>query len=386
MYSCAGTDGRQHVSTRVEGAGRRGEGLNFEFGRVWRANPAWFLLLLACLPAATIVVGPINEYVVRTSVPEQVDAASIYFTGLDSGEGHRKATINWLEPGRGDWEWPILGYEIQVTTDATYTSTVSTAADTDSDGDIDTAPVATTVATIDFAGLSACPDGEGAGATVGRLVSGEGCYLNAVAQDATTTHTLPGLKGGTIYYFRIRARNHDGYGEWSAASYGLLTHAVPNTPAAPVIVTSDATALTIAFDTPATTGTSDCASSDLTNGVRPDAATYLASQTCTVALDYSPYEQAPRSGIEGDDSDDRDCTTSDTTKGCQTVGAGSPVTAYRILMCKHTPSESCGTDGSYVELKSPTTGLALYPMTDGTDGLLDSSTAGYDLTYTVTDL
>lgn len=346
---------------------------------VWLLSRAWLL-------AATIVVGPVNEYVVRTSVPEQVDAASIYFTGLDSGEGHRKVTINWLEPGRGDWEWPILGYELQVTTDATYTSTVSAAADSDGDGDIDTAPVAKTEATIDFAGLSACPDGEGAGATVGRLVSGEGCYLNAVAQDASTTHTLPGLKGGTIYYFRIRARNHDGYGEWSAASYGLLTHGVPNTPAAPVIVTSDATALTIAFDTPATTGTSDCAFSDLTNGVRPDAATYLQSQTCTVALDSSPYEKAPRSGVEGDDSDDRDCTTSDTTKACQTVGAGSPVTAYRILMCKHTSSESCGDGGSFVELKSPTTGLALYPMTDGADGLLDSSTAGYDLTYTVTDL
>mgnify|MGYP003337370267 CR=1 FL=1 len=84
--------------------------------------------------AATIVVGPINEYVVRTSVPEQVDAASIYFTGLDSGEGHRKVTINWLEPGRGDWQWPILGYELQVTTDATFTSSVTAALDTDNDG------------------------------------------------------------------------------------------------------------------------------------------------------------------------------------------------------------------------------------------------------------
>ncbi len=338
---------------------------------------------VSCLLAATIVVGPVNEYVVRTSVPEQVDAGSIYFTGVS----HRETTINWLEPGRGDWEWPILGYEIQVTTTATYTSSSSTAADTDSDGVIDTAPVATTVADIDFDGLNACPAGEGSGATVGRLVSGEGCYLNAVAQDATTTQELPGLQGATVYYFRIRARNHDGFGEWSAASYGLLTHAVPNTPAAPVIVESDATALTIGFDTPDTTGTNDCAPSDLSNGVRPDAATYLASQKCTVALSTSPYETAPRSGVEGDASDDRDCATSDAAKTCQTVGAGSPVTAYRILMCKHTNSESCGDSGSYTELKDPTTGLAMYPMTDGTGGLLDSSGAtDYDLTFTVTDL
>ena len=253
----------------------------------------------------------------------------------------------------------------------------------DGDGVVDTAPVASTVGDVAFEDLQACPAGE-AGGTVGRLVAGEGCYLNAVAQDASTTHTLPGLVDGTMYYFRVRARNHDGFGAWSDASYGLLTHTVPNTPATPVIVNGGATELTIAFDPPATTGTNDCDAADLTNGVRPDAATYLADQTCTVALSTaSGVETAPRSGVQGDASDDRDCATSTPdTKGCQTVGSGSDVTSYRILMCKHTQSETCGDTGSFTELKDPQTGLSMYPMTS--DGLL--SVSGSSLEFTVTDL
>ena len=137
-------------------------------------------------------------------MPEAVDWTSIYFTGLDTNQGHRKVTINWLEPGKGDWQWPILGYEVQVTTTAAF--------------DWDGADMTTT---IGFEGLTACPTGEDGTSAIGQFASGS-CNLLAVAQSASTTHTLPGLASNEMYYFRIRARNHDGYGAWSAASYGVL--------------------------------------------------------------------------------------------------------------------------------------------------------------------
>ena len=336
-----------------------------------------------------VAVAPVNEYVVRTSLPDQVDSAGIYFTGLDGGEGHRKATINWLEPGKGDWEWPILGYDVQVTTAATFTDAVTAAEDTDSDGVDDTAPVFGMTTDIDFTGLAACPDGEVG--TVGRLVASEGCFLNAVAQNDATTHLLTGLKADTMYFFRIRARNHDGHGDWSAASYGLLTHSVPNVPATPVVLSTEVLlaagpAITITFDAPGTTGTNACDSADLTNGVRPDAATYLSDQKCTVALATATgVEMAPREGVQGDSDDDRTCSTTDASKSCQTVGSGSGVTGYRILMCKVGTGNDCADPANFIELKDPTTGLSMYPMVDGGGGLLDASAAA-DFQFTVTQL
>ena len=313
-------------------------------------------------------------------MPEAVDWTSIYFTGLDTNQGHRKVTINWLEPGKGDWQWPILGYEVQVTTTAAF--------------DWDGADMTTT---IGFEGLTACPTGEDGTSAIGQFASGS-CNLLAVAQSASTTHTLPGLASNEMYYFRIRARNHDGYGAWSAASYGVLTHNVPNKPSAPeirstAVLSGEAPSMVIRFDTPGTTGSNDCLISELVNDLRPATGTHLINQKCTVALsnaadvDNVPVETSPRSGVQGDTTDDRDCSSAVGAKTCQTVGTGSAVTSYRILMCKDTECTN------YVELKDPSTGLSLYPMSAdhqaGDTGTLltpGSPNADYGYEYKITDL
>ena len=64
----------------------------------------------------------------------------------------------------------------------------------------------------------------------------------------------------------------------------MLTHAVPVKPYTPVVkhVTKDT--FTVLFDTPVTTGSEDCDTADLTDGLRASAADYLATETCTLAL------------------------------------------------------------------------------------------------------
>ena len=202
---------------------------------------------------------------------------------------------------------------------------------------------------------------------------------------------------GTTYYFRIRARNHDGEGEWSSASYGVLTHAVPVKPYTPVVKKVAKDTLTMLFDTPVTTGSEDCNTNDLTDGLRASAAEYLVDETCTLALGATS-QAGPRSAYEGNSdggANDRDCAAT-SSKTCQTVGSGSDVTAYRIYI---------STDGSsFNELKDPTTGMSLYPMVSSAassggavgvalsagsnDGVntIDGSTDGPDHLYTITNL
>ena len=55
---------------------------------------------------APLLPADFNEIVIATSRPEQVDASSIYFTGVS----HRGVTINWKAPGLGEWAWPMVGY------------------------------------------------------------------------------------------------------------------------------------------------------------------------------------------------------------------------------------------------------------------------------------
>ena len=135
----------------------------------------------------------------------------------------------------------------------------------------------------------------------------------------------------------------------------MLTHAVPVKPYTPVVkhVTKDE--LTVLFDTPVTTGSEDCDTADLTDGLRASAADYLVDETCTLALGATS-QAGPRSAYEGNSdggANDRDCAAT-SSKTCQTVGSGSDVTAYRIYI---------SSDGSnFNELKDPTTGMSMYPM------------------------
>jgi len=338
----------------------------------------------ACLGMA---VAPINEYVVRTSVPEQVDASLIAFTGVT----HRDATIAWSEPGLGDWQWPVLGYEIQVSTAMTW-SEPATPASTDSYALSDDSAVLYDYA-VDW---SACPQGEsGALDTMGVANTSPwdgaaACTLNGVttattaegSSSITTSHAIPGLASDTVYYFRIRARNHDGMGAWSEPSYGLLTHSIPETPEAPVVKSVTEGSVSILFNTPATTGSSDCGTdatitAQIAAKAGQDVTAYLAAQACTSLASDS----APRVGDEASDCMSTDAVAA--SAPCQTIGAGSAVTSYRILMCE---GSGCT---QYTELKATDTGLSLYPMTAGaaTTDLLDTSTdAGFALGYTITGL
>lgn len=327
----------------------------------------------ACVGMA---VAPVNEYVVRTSLPEQVDAGLISFSGVD----HRSGTISWTAPGLGDWQWPILGYEIQVSSAITW-SAPSLGNNADAYALSDPAPIAYSY-TVDW---NTCPNGEtgqpldATGVANTAPWDGSGCTLNSVSTatttdglgSITTTHTIPGLASDTVYYFRIRARNHDGMGEWSEPSYGMLTHSKPETPYAPEIYEVTDTTMTILFDTPATTGTSDC--TDITAKASAGVASYLASEACTTgSADAGPRVES---------TDDRDCMSTDSSSPCQTVGVGSPVTGFRISI-----SEGDG-NTNYVELKDVSTGLSLYPMTWGQGGLLSVwSDPDHDYSFTIEGL
>jgi hypothetical protein len=326
----------------------------------------------ACIGMA---VAPVNEYVVRTSVPEQVDGDLIAFTAVS----HRGATISWSEPGLGDWQWPILGYEIQVSAAVTWTApadgTNPYELSDDSSRPYDYA--------VDW---STCPDGESGTlnsmgvANLSPWDGPAGCTLNSVTTattagslgTVTTQHVIPGLKADTVYYFRIRARNHDGTGDWSEPSYGLLTHSKPETPYAPEIYQVSDTTMTVHFDEPATTGTNSC--DDIAAKATAGVASYLSAEACTtLTSDAGPMV---------DPTDDRDCMA---TSGalCQTTGAGSEVTGYRILI-----SEGAG-NTNYVELKGLTTGLSLYPMyyaSGDSAALLGLAADDHDLSYTIEGL
>ena len=322
----------------------------------------------ACIGMA---VAQTNEFVVRTSLPEKVDADLISFSGVD----HRSGTISWTAPGLGDWQWPILGYEIQVSTAITWAA--PTIAE-DSYAISDSEPPAYSY-TVDW---SVCPNGETAQpldttgvAHLSPWDGVSGCTLTSVGTatttaglgGVTTTHTVPGLGSDTVYYYRIRARNHDGTGEWSEPSYGMLTHSTPETPYAPEIYQVTDTTMTVLLDIPATTGTGDC--DDITAKKTGGVATYLSDEACTTGVS----DAAPRVG----NTNDRDCMSTATAAPCQTVGAGSPTTAFRISI-----SEGAG-NTNYEELKDVGSGLSMYPLTWGEGGLV-SMWAGDDHDYSFT--
>lgn len=326
----------------------------------------------ACVGMA---VAPVNEYVVRQSFPDKVDAGLISFEGVD----HRSGTISWTAPGLGDWQWPILGYEIQVSSAMTWSAPSLAANPTSYDYsdsappaysptvDWDTCPLGETGQTLDTTGVAhLSPWGGSTGCT---LTSVNTATTTDGLGDVTTSHTIPGLASDTVYYFRIRARNHDGTGEWSEPSYGMLTHSKPEKPYAAEIYQVTEGTMTVYFDTPATTGTSDC--TDIAAKAAAGVAAYLANEECTTeASDGGPRIEA---------TDDRDCMST-ATAPCQTVGTGSPVTGFRILISE-------GESTQYTELKDVANGLSLYPMTWGADGLLTELSGGvHDYSYTITGL
>ena len=120
-----------------------------------------------------------NEIVIATSRPEQVDASSIYFTGVS----HRGVTVNWKAPGLGEWAWPILGYDIQISSVSDFTgSGVSFTSCPKGEGGVSMGP-------CDASPSSCLKTGKSDGTT--------GCYLTAQAQNQQTSRTLPGLNSGT---------------------------------------------------------------------------------------------------------------------------------------------------------------------------------------------
>merc|ERR1711871_1765667 len=109
----------------------------------------------------------------------------------------------------------------------------------------------------------------------------------------STSHTVHGLTPGVYYFFKVKGYNV--FGEavaWSSASYGLLPHTVPDQ----VVCSESALTQTspnqihLTWSAPATAGTVDCGG-----------AQYLSAKDLTSAAET-----------------------------CTTVGAGSPVTAYRV--------------------------------------------------------
>ena len=86
------------------------------------------MMKAAAVAAALAGTAVAQEIVIQQSKPGIVDAGSIYFSGVT----HRSATISWTEPDKGAWQWPILGYEIQVTSAVTWPEDTScdTAEDT----------------------------------------------------------------------------------------------------------------------------------------------------------------------------------------------------------------------------------------------------------------
>jgi hypothetical protein len=358
---------------------------------------------LALVPAAS-AAGMAN-FQAKASYPDVIDAATIRFTKVT----HRSATIEWAEPGLGDWKWPILGYEIQISdsldfkqeaTAAIKTSTAATcvakitanAAACGAITDLSIAgpceavsgtggalctytkrvegethggqPVASTEWYKKSATWSTCPAGEDEMSCKG---SAGGCKLqgctsgklhvrnkaNSLTGAIETSHDLVGLKADTIYYVRIRARNHDGPDAtkpdlgWSEPSYGLLAHAVPNQPKAPVVKTVTKDSISLLFATPTTRGTDGCSATAIASKIALKSA-YFAGQDCTV--DGSDPTSGERGGAGPE------CSTSVSSKPCQTVGSGSAVTNFRIWQ-----AEAPFTTVSYVELRDPVTGLAIFP-------------------------
>jgi hypothetical protein len=307
----------------------------------------------------------VNPVTTATSLPEQIDATKLYFTDVT----HRSAKLHWEQPDLGNWQWPILGYEIQIADSATFEWTkvpgLTVPGSTPDDSYKGAAPWTTCPAGEDSMPLGQCTGGKLTGLTW--------------EQGAATEQTIVGLAKNTLYYVRMRARNHDGpAAKWSEVSYGLLTHDTPNKMDTPVVYQVTETTMTILFDTPVTTGTNECA--DISSKIADTVGVYLSGEECTVAGQVGNVKSTD-TGYAG-----TKCAAS-STKTCQTLGSGSPVTAYRIMRAVVDPVAGVG---SFEELKSATTGLALFgelttPSSRNSAIKSFSGTEG-DWYYTVEDL
>ena len=271
-----------------------------------------------------------NDPVVRKSLPHEIDGSSIRFTDTT----HTSATIHWEAPDLGDWQWPILGYRIQITSTFGWTEVAGAVTPGA------TEPISYSNDALDF---TVCPDAmELLGTCSGGFLTSE--------YGTDTDHVLPGLEPDTSYYFRVLAYNHDGDAEWSGSSYELRTHGVPKAVAAPVVASVTKGSITIEWTTAITTGTDECTST---------ASRDLTSETCFSFTDCMR-------------------TSSET---CQAVGTGSPATKYRI---------QTSTDGgtNFEEIVDANTGLSLYDqmtIPTGADGDLTiltetSGTYSYPIT------
>ena len=273
-----------------------------------------------------VAAAGFNDPVVRKSLPETIDGSTIRFTNTT----HTSATVSWAAPGLGDWQWPILGYRIQIT--STFGWSVVSGATTPGV----TEPISYSNDGLDF---TACPaEMETMGTCSGGFLTSE--------YGTDTNHFLPGLAPDTSYYFRVLAFNHDGDATWSGESYELRTHGVPKAVDAPVVASVTKDRITIEWETPITTGTDACLST---------ASRDLSAETCFGFTD---------------------CMRT-STETCQAVGIGSAVTKYRI---------QTSTDGTnFEEIVDATTGLSLYDqMTVGAPSLLSEAAGTYS--YPVTAL
>jgi hypothetical protein len=316
---------------------------------------------MAIIRALVLAMAPLIDaqgvaFEKATSFPEVIDAGSIHFEDVS----HRDATIKWTAPGLGDWKWPILSYEIQISDNVAFKQK-TTATSTDKlEGDTPGGKPVNFYAKEGIWGV--CPAGENEAscqgdsggctlASLGLCTSGQ---LHAtprmVNNTVATEYSVTGLRADTLYYVRIRAVNHDGpKGKehadkgWSEASYGVLTHSKPNKMDAPVVYKTTHNSMTILFDTPTTRGSDSCDETAIKAKVTAGA-TYLKDQTCNVdgsnATSVEIGSKAPT------------CATAAKSKPCQSIGSGSEVTNFRVYI-----SEG---NGAFTELKSPTTGLTLY--------------------------
>ena len=138
---------------------------------------------------------------------------------------------------------------------------------------------------------------------------------SSLSTSATTYHKQTGLTPDSFHYYQVLpfnafgyAKNADGSEGWSTVSYGLLSHAKPEAIADLAVTGYTYSTMTISWTAPAARGTTACPSFSHRTHRDPN----------------------------------------DPAAGCTTVGAGSPVTGYRVWV-----SSNGGT--TYEQLAYPVT-------------------------------
>ena len=223
---------------------------------LWRTGGLWRTVALLCFFAPALVhsVDP----------PGIIDAASIAFSAVSDAS----ATASWAAPDTGSYELPIEGYRVRLFRNATL-------------------PVAAAAANG-----AACPAGAQCTPPAGGAAGWE--EVQGVRPKALTV-ALVGLKPNSLYYVSVRAYNTYGHASWSASSYGLHTHAVPERVPKPAVVTSGSAAFSLSWSAPPTRGTLPCANAslrDVKGGVCTTGGTGSALTGYSVTVEWSGYATA----------------------------------------------------------------------------------------------